>query len=151
MIVLRKRRVLLDGQPQLDEDFAGQRNPGELLAKRDHLNLDLGWLAVPCLHVEHLVRLHGFEKRGRFGLRVLWRATIWRAVSMSAGEIVGSGSRTVWLFTCNASWPTGFNPGHASSTAPASMIPIRAAFSNPCWGSAHLTLMWLISPQQPVV
>ena len=79
---MRKGGILLDGQPQLDEDLARERHPGEVIPQRDDLNLDLGGLPSPRVDVEHLVGLDRLEKRGLLGLGVL----------MAGGDLAGRAS-----------------------------------------------------------
>ena len=102
-----ERRVLLDRQAQLDEDLAGQRDPGEVArpGRSTCTSTSIG-LPLPGLDVEHLVGLDRLEEArllapsGPDGGR---RPA--RAVSTSAGEIVGSGSATVSTF--DAERPVG--------------------------------------------
>src|SRR5690349_8484145 len=61
--VLEGRRFLY-GQAQLDEDLAGQRDPGQLVAEGNHLYLDLQRLALAGGDVEHLVRVYALQELG---------------------------------------------------------------------------------------
>jgi len=54
----------LDAQAQLDEDLARQGHPGQRIAHRDDLHLDLQRLAVAFLDVEYLVCLDLLHELG---------------------------------------------------------------------------------------
>ena len=107
---MRERRVLLDRQAQLDEDLAGQGDPGDLVAQGDDLDLDLDRLALAGLDVEDLERLDQLQERGRLALLAPGARSRRCDVSTSSGVIFGRGSLTRADFTRSAPGDLGLEP-----------------------------------------
>ena len=145
-----ERGVLLDRQAKLDEDLAGQGDPGDLVPRA------MTWTSTSIgspLRASTSRTLNAWTSSMNGGALPFSpsRAIASRDVATSSGVTFGRGSLTRADFTRRAPGDSGLSLGQVRSTSAARITPIRAAFSWPPWRSAHFTSMWLMSPQQPAV
>ena len=115
MIVQGKGESCLMARPSSVNTSPGQRDPGELCAEGDHLNLDLERPSIACRDIEHLegactISMNG----GCLEASPFMRATVAWAFSTSPGLSSGSGKLTVVLLTRSGAGSRGASRGHAS-------------------------------------
>ena len=101
-----KRRGVLDGRAQLGEDFAGQSDPGDLVAEGDHLHFGVERLAGAGGGVERFEREDGIEELDGLAGVELFGEGLARARDRRVRDARGRATR-VRLATCSFAAATG--------------------------------------------